>query len=65
MENGIEGDGNNTPTQRKLGQDIGIIEARWRNTPMMSNFCMCDSCRFTTMTQNLDLLCEIVRADKT
>ena len=28
MENRIEGDGNNTPTQRKLGLDIGIIGAR-------------------------------------
>ena len=28
VENRIEGDGNNTPTQRRLGQDIGIIGAR-------------------------------------
>ena len=28
MENRIEGDGNNTPTQRKLGLDIGMIGAR-------------------------------------
>ena len=28
VENRIEGDGNNTPTQRKLGLDIGIIGAR-------------------------------------
>ena len=27
-ENKIEGDGNNTPTQRKLGLDIGMIGAR-------------------------------------
>ena len=27
-ENKIECDGNNTPTQRRLGLDIGIIEAR-------------------------------------
>ena len=27
-ENRIEGDGNNTPTQRRLGLDIGIIGAR-------------------------------------
>ena len=27
-ENRIEGDGNNTPTQRRLGMDIGIIGAR-------------------------------------
>ena len=27
-ENRIEGDGNNTPTQRRLGQDIGMIGAR-------------------------------------
>ena len=27
-ENSIEGDGNNTPTQRKLGLDIGMIRAR-------------------------------------
>ena len=28
VENRIQGDGNNTPTQRKLGLDIGIIGAR-------------------------------------
>ena len=28
VENRIEGDGNNTPTQRKLDLDIGIIGAR-------------------------------------
>ena len=28
VENRIEGDGNNTPTQGKLGLDIGIIGAR-------------------------------------
>ena len=28
MENRIEGDGSNTPTQRKLGPDIGIMGAR-------------------------------------
>ena len=28
VENRSEGDGNNTPTQRKLGLDIGMIEAR-------------------------------------
>ena len=28
VENRIEGDGNNTPTQRKLGLDIGMIGAR-------------------------------------
>ena len=28
VENRIEGDGNNTPTQRRLGLDIGIIGAR-------------------------------------
>ena len=28
VENRIEVDGNNTPTQRKLGLDIGIIGAR-------------------------------------
>ena len=28
VEYRIEGDGNNTPTQRKLGLDIGIIGAR-------------------------------------
>ena len=28
VENRIEGDGNNTPTQRKLGLDIGVIVAR-------------------------------------
>ena len=28
VENRIEGDGNNTPTQRKLGLGIGIIGAR-------------------------------------
>ena len=28
VENRIEGDGNNTPTQRKLGMDIGIVGAR-------------------------------------
>ena len=27
-ENKIEGDGNNTPTQRRLGLDIGMIGAR-------------------------------------
>ena len=27
-ENRIEGDGNNTPTQRKLGLDIGMVGAR-------------------------------------
>ena len=28
VENRIEGDGNNTSTQRKLGLDIGMIGAR-------------------------------------
>ena len=28
VENRIEGDGNNTPTQRKLGLDIGMIGSR-------------------------------------
>ena len=28
MENRIEGDGNNTPTQRRLGLEIGIMGAR-------------------------------------
>ena len=37
----------------------------WRNTPMMSNFSMCDSCRYTTATQNLYSLCEIAHGDKT
>ena len=37
----------------------------WRNTPVMSSFTMCDSRKFTTVIQNLDLLCQTVYGDKT
>ena len=39
VENRIEGDGNNTPTQRKLGLDIGPEKKHWEGLGVRPRKC--------------------------